>query len=75
VVESRLDTDRFVRIHRSHIVNIDRITGLKRIGDTGLVELGTLEPYTVPVSRGRLAWLRSRLGEKAGEPSDAASAA
>ena len=75
VVESRLDTDRFVRIHRSHIVNIDRITGLKRMGDTGLVDLGTLEPYTVPVSRGRLAWLRSRLGEKAGEPTDAASAA
>jgi NO-binding membrane sensor protein with MHYT domain len=75
VVESRLDTDRFVRIHRSHIVNIDRITGLKRMGDTGLVELGTLEPYSVPVSRGRLAWLRSRLGEKAGEAPDAASAA
>ncbi len=75
VVESRLDTDRFVRIHRSHIVNIDRITGLKRMGDTGLVDLGTLEPYTVPVSRGRLAWLRTRLGEKAGEPTDAATAA
>jgi diguanylate cyclase len=65
VVESRLDADRFV--------------GLKRMGDTGLVELGALEPYTVPVSRGRLAWLRSRLGERAGEVvpehADAATAA
>ena len=70
VVESRLDRERFIRIHRSHIVNIDRITGLKRIGDTGLVELGAMEPYTVPVSRGRLAWLRSRLGERVGEPAE-----
>jgi diguanylate cyclase len=79
VVESRLDADRFVRIHRSHIVNIERVVGLKRMGDTGLVELGALEPYTVPVSRGRLAWLRSRLGERAGEVvpehADAATAA
>lgn len=78
VVESRLDADRFVRIHRSHIVNIERVVGLKRMGDTGLVELGALEPYTVPVSRGRLAWLRSRLGERAGEVpehTDAATAA
>ena len=75
VVESRLDADRFVRIHRSHIVNIERVVGLKRMGDTGLVELGALEPYTVPVSRGRLAWLRSRLGERAGEVSVHAEAA
>jgi diguanylate cyclase len=70
VIESRLDGERFIRIHRSHIVNIDRITGLKRIGDTGLVELGAMEPYTVPVSRGRFAWLRSRLGERVGEPAE-----
>jgi diguanylate cyclase len=75
VVESRLDADRFVRIHRSHIVNLERVVGLKRMGDTGLVELGALEPYTVPVSRGRLAWLRSRLGERAGEAAEHADAA
>lgn len=70
VVESRLDAAQFVRIHRSHIVNIDRVVGLKRIGDTGLVELDAMELYTVPVSRGRLAWLRSRLGERVGEPAE-----
>jgi NO-binding membrane sensor protein with MHYT domain len=61
VVESRLDSSRFVRVHRSHIVAIDRIVGLKRTGETGIIELAALEPYTVPVSRGRLAWLKSRL--------------
>jgi DNA-binding LytR/AlgR family response regulator len=67
VVESRLDNSRFVRVHRSHIVAIDRIVGLKRAGETGLIELAALEPYTVPVSRGRLAWLKSRLAVTTGD--------
>jgi NO-binding membrane sensor protein with MHYT domain len=67
VVESRLDNSRFVRVHRSHIVAIDRIIGLKRAGETGLIELAALEPYTVPVSRGRLAWLKSRLAVTTGD--------
>ena len=67
VVESRLDPRRFARVHRSHIVAIDRIVGLKRAGETGLIELAALEPYTVPVSRGRLAWLKSRLALTTGE--------
>jgi len=69
VVESRLDSSRFVRVHRSHIVAIDRIVGLKRVGETGLIELAALEPYTVPVSRGRLAWLKSRLALTTGDTS------
>jgi hypothetical protein len=67
VVESRLDKARFIRVHRSHIVNIDRIVGLKRAGDTGLLELAALDPYTVPVSRSRLGWLKSHLGMKPGD--------
>jgi hypothetical protein len=68
VVESRLDATRFIRVHRSHIVNIDRIVGLKRVGETGVIELAAQDPpYTVPVSRGRLAWLKSRLASATGE--------
>jgi NO-binding membrane sensor protein with MHYT domain len=65
-VESRLDT-RFARVHRSHIVNVDRIVGLRRAGDNGLIELSAHDQYTVPVSRSRLGWLKSRLAVKAGE--------
>jgi NO-binding membrane sensor protein with MHYT domain len=65
-VESRLDV-RFTRVHRSHIVNIDRIVGLRRAGDHGLVELAAEERYTVPVSRSRFGWLKTRLGEKTRE--------
>ena len=64
-VESRLDTARFARVHRSHIVNLDRVVGLKRAGDSGAVELP--DRSTVPVSRSRLGWLKARLNGRIGE--------
>ena len=60
-VEARLDRSRFVRVHRSHIVNIDRVVGLKRAGDNGVIELAAIDRYTVPVSRSRYGGLQSRL--------------
>src|SRR5262249_31092872 len=70
-VEQRLDGSRFLRVHRSHIVNVERIRGLKRAGDTGVIDLASEAPYSVPVSRNRFNGLRSRLGLKAGLPSPA----
>ncbi len=67
VVESRLDPSRFVRVHRSHIVNIERIAALRRAGDTGVIELDSADRHRVPVSRSRFAWLRSRLGLTPGD--------
>jgi diguanylate cyclase len=63
-VESRLDNARFLRVHRSHIVNLDRIRGLRRAGDNGVIDLAAEQPYTVPVSRNRFNWLKSRLEAK-----------
>src|SRR5262245_51441270 len=60
-VESRLDAARFARVHRSHIVNLNRIVALKRAGDSGAIELP--DRSTVPVSRSRLGWLKSRLNQ------------
>jgi NO-binding membrane sensor protein with MHYT domain len=65
-VESRLDRGRFMRVHRSHIVNIDRVVGTKKSGDGEIVELAADTPYTVPVSRSRAGWLKSRIAEKNG---------
>lgn len=65
-VESRLDRGRFMRVHRSHIVNIERVIGFKRAGDSEVVELAADERYTVPVSRSRAGWLKSRVGVKNG---------
>jgi NO-binding membrane sensor protein with MHYT domain len=66
-IASRLDDNRFVRVHRSHIVNIERVVGLRRAGDNGVIELAAADRYTVPVSRGRLGWLKSQLGLRAHE--------
>lgn len=63
-IEAKLDPEHFVRVHRSHIVNIDRIARLKRAGDNGIIEMEGSDRYTVPVSRGRLASLKQRLGLK-----------
>ena len=65
-VESRLDPTRFARVHRSHIINIESIVRFRRAGDNGLVELKSRDPYTVPVSRSHVAWVRAQLlGPKA----------
>jgi diguanylate cyclase len=60
-VESRLDNSRFVRIHRSHIVNIERVVGYKRSGDNEMVEMDAAHNYAVPVSRSRVGWLKTRV--------------
>jgi diguanylate cyclase len=65
-VESRLDKNRFIRVHRSHIINIDRVVGHRRNGDGELVEMAASDHYPVPVSRSRASWLKSRIGAKTG---------
>jgi len=60
-VESRLDKTRFIRVHRSHIINLNRVVGYKRSGDNELVQMAGTEHYAVPVSRSRIGLLKSRL--------------
>jgi diguanylate cyclase len=71
-VESRLDGVRFVRVHRSHIVNIDRVVGYKRSGDNELVQMAAIHHYLVPVSRSRMAALKSRVATLTGAGFDSA---
>lgn len=71
-VESRLDASRFVRVHRSHIVNIGRIVGYRRSGDSEMVELDAVHHYVVPVSRSRIGRLKSRVAALVGEEPDTA---
>lgn len=60
--EARLDPAQFLRVHRSHIVAIPHVTSVRRAGDGGIVELDGLAPHQVPVSRARIAELKTRLG-------------
>jgi NO-binding membrane sensor protein with MHYT domain len=69
-VEARLDSSRFVRVHRSHIVNIERVVGLKRAGDSGVVEMAGSDRYAVPVSRSRVGPLKSRISARMAEAAE-----
>jgi NO-binding membrane sensor protein with MHYT domain len=68
-VESRLDNNQFVRVHRSHIVNIERVVGYKKSGDSEMVELDAVNHYAVPVSRSRIGSLKSRVAAITGAAS------
>jgi NO-binding membrane sensor protein with MHYT domain len=50
-LEARLDPARFVRVHRSHIVAIDRVASLKRDGENGVAELAATVRCTIPIAR------------------------
>ncbi|QEX17365.1 hypothetical protein FRZ44_26630 [Hypericibacter terrae] len=60
-LEGRLDPSQFVRIHRSHIVNLERIVAVRRAGDTGQVELAGSARRIVPVSRAKLSSLKAQV--------------
>ncbi len=61
-IEERLDPGRFVRVHRSFLVNRDHVAAFRRHGDQGLLELDCTPPFQVPVSRGRVPQVRQLLG-------------
>lgn len=60
-VEERLDPAVFARVHRSHIVNLDRISGMRRSGDSVEVLVAASIPYRVPVARSKNRWLKETL--------------
>jgi len=62
-IEHRLDPKRFVRVHRSHIVDVRRIVGAKFNGDGGAVELAAPQRRWIPVSRSRIAEVKARLSD------------
>jgi NO-binding membrane sensor protein with MHYT domain len=61
-VETLVDPERFVRTHRSHLVNIVYVTGFARDGDKAFCLLGDGDDSRVPVSRTRVADIRRLLG-------------
>jgi NO-binding membrane sensor protein with MHYT domain len=60
--EAQLDPVWFVRVHRSHIVAIPHITLVRKEGDGAVIELDGPSPHRVPVSRAKIAEVKSRLG-------------
>ncbi|MEH2513788.1 NO-binding membrane sensor protein with MHYT domain [Nitrobacteraceae bacterium AZCC 1564] len=60
--ETQLDPDLFLRVHRSHIVALSHVTFVRREGDGAVLELDGAESQRVPVSRAKIAEVKSRLG-------------
>lgn len=60
--EAQLDPDLFIRVHRSHIVSLAHVSFVRKEGDGAVIELDGQAPHRVPVSRGKIAEVRARLG-------------
>ena len=61
-LEARLDPARFLRVHRSHIVNLDHARAFERHKEQGLIRLDGAAAPSVPVSRRNVPKLRMALG-------------
>lgn len=57
-LEARLDSRKFVRVHRTFIVNLDQVRAFKRDAN-GNLEAELLDGTRVPVSRSRAQEIRS----------------
>jgi diguanylate cyclase len=62
-VEELLADGSFLRVHRSHLVNLDRVKCVRRAGDNAIAELTGL-PKAIPVSRSKFNELRALLQER-----------
>ncbi|MDZ7749299.1 MAG: LytTR family DNA-binding domain-containing protein [Halofilum sp. (in: g-proteobacteria)] len=61
-LECRLDPARFVRVHRSHIINLGYALELEREHDHGHVILDLPDRPRIPISRSRMEHVRRILG-------------
>jgi NO-binding membrane sensor protein with MHYT domain len=60
--ETKLAPQGFLRVHRSHLVRLEKVESLRRSGDGGLIEIGQPIRRLIPVSRSHYAELKARLG-------------
>lgn len=61
-LESRLDLGRFVRVHRSHIVNVRFAAAFERIDDQCVLVMRADDAARIPISRSHVPKLKSMFG-------------
>lgn len=61
-IEPRLPHERFLRVHRSYIINLARAHAICRDSDHLVISIEGDATHDIPVSRGNMAELRKRLG-------------
>ena len=57
-VEAHLQGGAFARVHRSHIVNLDRVVGVRKTADGGFADLAGPLRTSVPISRAKVNAIR-----------------
>ncbi|WP_131194881.1 MHYT domain-containing protein [Lichenihabitans psoromatis] len=57
-VEACLGGTPFVRVHRSHIVNLDRVVAVRKIADGGFADLSGHPKLSIPISRTKINAIR-----------------
>jgi hypothetical protein len=65
-IEARLDSMRFLRVHRGYVVNLDYLVEIEPL-ETGDARLRLRDGATVPCSRRYRAALRERCGQPVGQ--------
>jgi diguanylate cyclase len=65
-LEACLDPKAFLRVHRSHIVSVDRIARVRRSGEAGIAELGLPVRCSIPIARAHYRQVKLRIGALAG---------
>lgn len=61
-LEARLDAERFLRVHRSHIVNLGFASAIARRNDRHVLTLADESESEVPISRHRIQEVRNAFG-------------
>ncbi|MBV1705975.1 MAG: LytTR family transcriptional regulator DNA-binding domain-containing protein [Hyphomicrobiales bacterium] len=73
-LEAALNQKKFVRVHRSFIVNVEHVVGLRRAGDSARLDMRCMVHRKIPVARARIAPVKSRLADRdSGETAPSAS--
>ncbi len=61
-LEERLNNNQFVRIHRSHMINMKFVKYFEKVDDQNKLIMDTVDEVELPVSRSKVKMLRTMLG-------------
>lgn len=61
-LEESLNSENFIRTHRSYLVNKNHITGFRRDGDKAVCIVGDVQETEIPISRGRISEFQKTCG-------------
>jgi diguanylate cyclase len=60
-LEAELEESEFVRVHRSYIVRLARVSRIRRSGEAAVAELGQPVRCAIPVARGQYREIKARI--------------